>query len=57
MVNYHIIHRALTEKHYLDQVGESASIVHRHVRGGSYYAQINKTTNPVINPNTFESHE
>jgi hypothetical protein len=31
--------------------------VHRHVRGGSYYAQINKTTNPVINPNTFESHE
>lgn len=57
LVNYHIIHKALTEKHYLDQGEEPTSIVHRHVRGGSYYAQISKTTNPDINPHTFESHE
>ncbi len=57
LVNYHIIHKALTEKHYLDQGEEPTSIVHRHVRGGSYYAQINKTTNPDFNPHTFESHE
>lgn len=57
LVNYHIIHKALTEKHYLDHGEEPTSIVHRHVRGGSYYAQINKTTNPDINPDTFESHE
>ncbi len=57
LVNYHIIHKALTEKHYLDLGEEPSSIVHRHVRGGSYYAQINKTTNPDINPDTFESHE
>ena len=57
LVNYHIIHKALTEKHYLDHGEEPTSIVHRHVRGGSYYAQINKTTNPDINPDTFGSHE
>ena len=57
LVNYHIIHKALTEKHYLDHGEEPTSIVHRHVRGGSYYAQINKSTNPDINPDTFESHE
>jgi hypothetical protein len=45
VVNYHVLHQTITQELYLREPEQARPVVHRHVRGGDYYAQLNKNSN------------
>jgi hypothetical protein len=49
VVNYHVLHQTITQELYQREPEQARPVVHRHVRGGDYYAQLNKNFNAPKN--------